>query len=125
MKKKEILIVLNILINITFTFILSLSFVKNIFHSWISFLSIMFFEFQIMFNFIFFTDFGVLQSWKCNKTFKLNPEYDPDDIHYLNTDGFLHVIDQEPYDPNNYCVKTLVFIMNFIQCLFYMIYKTQ
>lgn len=52
----------------------------------------------------FIIDYGVLQSWKCNKTFKLN-KYDPGDIHYLNADGLLHVIDQDPYDSDNYCVK--------------------
>lgn len=49
----------------------------------------------------------MLESWKCRKTFKLN-KYDPDDLHYLHKNGMLYVIDQEPYDPDNYCIENIL-----------------
>lgn len=55
----------------------------------------------------FFIDYGILQSWKCKNKFRLS-KHDPDDLHFLHTDGMLYVIDQEPYDSDNYCVENIL-----------------
>lgn len=53
-----------------------------------------------------FSDYGMLESWKCEKVFRLEKS-NPDDMYYLNSnDGMLYMSDQEPYDSDNYCVST-------------------
>lgn len=56
------------------------------------------------FFFILNTDYGMLESWKCKKVFKLD-QNNPDDVHYLHTNGMLYMVDQEPYSQETYCME--------------------